>query len=206
MKFSTHNAARRRRGFTLPEMMVALGIFAVAMIAMVVVQIFGLRVYNLSSTKLIATTSGRKIIDKIRDPIRSGSTATVGFYTNSFSPIAGGTQQIGNALKVFYTLTYDLSSGATTTNTVIFYRNLTNTALYYISTNNALTVVASNLANTLCFQAEDVHGNILTNSSQNNPVIRVALDFSQWEFPILSGSGNSSNNYHLETRVTPRNK
>jgi hypothetical protein len=206
MKLLQDMPARQRRrrknllGFTLAEMMVTAAIFFLAYIAMVTVQIFGLRVYTLSSTKLIATNGGRKVMNNIRDPIRSASSVIVGFYTNSFSAIPSGSLQIGNAIQI-----YPPTNSVVTNNYIIFYQNPASSNLCYV-TNNITTVLADFVTNYLCFQAEDYQGNILSNYL-NNPVIRVELDFNQWEFPVIGGGFASAYDcYHLRTRVTRRVK
>jgi Tfp pilus assembly protein PilV len=206
MKFSsakfTENRTRHtaRLGFTLGEMMVTVGIFSIVVLAMLFVQIFGLRVYQLSSTKLIATTEGRQVMDKIRDPIRSANTVAVGFYTNSFTPIPSGSQ-IGNAILISL-----LTNSVVTNNYIIFYQFAASNQLCCVtSSNNVPTVVANYVTNNLCFQTEDCFGNVLSSPNQNNPVIRVDLGFIQLEF-TGGNSVSAYDFYHLQTRITPRIK
>jgi prepilin-type N-terminal cleavage/methylation domain-containing protein len=198
----TQVSARKRRqpklaGFTLAEMMIALAVFSLAMIALVGVQIFGLKVYTLSSTKLIATTGGRQLLDKLRDPIRSGNTVIVGNYNNSFSPIANGSPQVGNAVLISL-----VTNSVSTNNSIVFYHDNATGTLCSVQ-NNDTTVIANNVTNNLCFQAEDWQGNVLS-SYINNPVIRVDLGFIQWNFS--GGVSGYYNLYHLQTRVTRRPK
>jgi len=185
-------------GFTLVEVMISMSIFSLIVIAMVSLQIFGLKVYKLSETKLIATTGGRQLMDKIRDPIRAGSTVVVGLYNNSFSPIPTGSSQIGNALLVS---SFPIGS-TNTSNCVVFYQDQAASRLCMV-TNNIMTVVATHITNNLCFQAEDYRGTNLLNYI-NNPVIRVDLGFIQWEF---NGGGSGVYDfYHLQTRIARRAK
>ena len=75
------NRARRRavRGFTLAEMVITVGVFLFIFTGvMVAVQIFGLRIYTLAATKLVATAGGRKALNQIRDQIREGKMVYVG--------------------------------------------------------------------------------------------------------------------------------
>ena len=60
--YPNHTRPQRRSlyGFTLVEMYCTVAIFLMIVGAMVAVQIFGLRVYTLSATKLTATEGGRK--------------------------------------------------------------------------------------------------------------------------------------------------
>jgi hypothetical protein len=56
----------------------------------------------------------------------------------------------------------------------------------------------------MVFRAEDFRGNILTND-RNNRVIRMMLEFYQWEYPIASaGPGGMYDYYRLQTRITRR--
>ena len=66
------NRARRRnvRGFTLVEMVITVGVFLFIFVGvMVAVQIFGLRIYTLAATKLVATAGGRQALNQIRDQL-----------------------------------------------------------------------------------------------------------------------------------------
>jgi prepilin-type N-terminal cleavage/methylation domain-containing protein len=185
-------------GFTLAEMMIALAVFSLAMIAMIGVQIFGLRVYTLSSSKMIATTGGRQLLDKMRDPIRSANTVVVGFYNNnSFTSVTNGAPQIGNAILISM-----VTNAFTAQNSIVFYHDMASSSLRIV-TNNGNTVLANSITNDFCFQAEDFRGNLLSNYL-NNPVIRVDLGFIQWNFN--SGSSGYYNLYHLQTRVARRPK
>ena len=72
------------------------------------------------------------------------------------------------------------------------------------SSNSQVQVLAPYLTNQIAFIAEDFAGNTLTND-QNNRVIRMELDFYQWEFPVARvGVGAYYDYYHLQTRMTRR--
>jgi prepilin-type N-terminal cleavage/methylation domain-containing protein len=193
-------------GFTLGEMLIAVAIFSLVIAAMVAVQIFGLRVYTLAATKLTATQGGRETLNLIRDQVRSSQQVYVGIYTNStFAQIAAGSPQQGNALQ----LTWSTNSSYGNAN-VVYYQDPATTNLWSVS-NNVSTVVANYVTNYICFQAVDYTGtNVLTNY-QNNPVIFVTLQFSQWEYPIgyVGGSTNgvdSYDYYYLRARIARRVK
>jgi len=201
MKFFAKNNARNRkrfnRGFTLAEMLVTSTIFLVIIVAaMISVQLYGLRVYNLATTKVSAT------INDIRDRVRSAQVVYVGIYTNSaFSSIASGQNQIGNAVQIFP------ATNTATVNAIVFYMNPTNPSLNMVS-NGVDSVEANYVTNYNCFQAEDYQGNILTNYN-NNPVIAVTMMFSQLAFPVGyvgSVATNAYDYYRLHTRITRRFK
>ncbi|MGA2028506.1 MAG: hypothetical protein ABSG87_00320 [Verrucomicrobiota bacterium] len=211
MKFSTAIQIRSRAlvsAFTLVEIMVASFIFVSFVVGgMVAMQIFGIRNYQLSATKLMSSADSVKVLANIRDQIRGAASVQVGTMSSTnpagFLAITNGMNQVGNALQVF-------PIGTNFTSYTIFYMDAPTTNLYYISTtNDTQTATAANpgvllarwvVNNTNCFQAEDFAGNILTNN-QNNCTIHVALQFWEQEYSFQK---YSTNFYLLETRVTPR--
>lgn len=209
-KNTTHRAARGSVAFTLPEMLIAVGIFSIIIAGVVATQLFGLRTYTLSATKLAASDSARETLNKVRAQIRAAKGAYVGNCTSnnpqSFTLIGLPNAQAGNALKLFpttnnnYYIVYYLETGSTN-----FLKEYTIT-----NTSASTNTLASYITNTTIFYAEDYRGNTITNN-QNNRVIRMWLQFYQWEFPIAkvisSGSTNyynAYNNYQLRTRVVRR--
>jgi prepilin-type N-terminal cleavage/methylation domain-containing protein len=190
-------------GFTLVELMIASTILVSIVGAMVSVQIFGLRVCTLAETKLIATTSSRETLNSVRDQIRSSQQDYVGIYSNStFIRITNGLPQVGNALQIFTT------TNSSSTNFIVFYQDPSTNLIYSVDSTGNRDLLASYVTNYYCFQAEDYQGNIITNY-QNNPVITMVMDFSQWEYPIgyVGGSGaNAYDYYYLRTRIARRCK
>ena len=189
-------------GFTLVEMVVAMAVFTFIVGGMLAVQIFGLRVYTLASTKLYATTAARQTLNDIRDQIRQSQQVYVGTFSNGTFTQASGAQ-IGNALQIFTT------TNAASTNFLVYYQDpSTNEILWYANTPGNPKVVASYMTNYNCFQAEDYAGNVLSNYI-NNPVIRVTMNFYQWEYPIgfIGTNGvNAYDYYYLRTRIARRVK
>jgi type II secretory pathway pseudopilin PulG len=181
--------------FTLVEAVFAGFIFAILLLLGVIgLQIFAARVSQITSAKLIFSADSREVLNQIRSDVRGASSVVVGNYTTNgaFSTIATGTNQIGNALKVF---------GSTDTNNFnIYYLDANADTLSYVSTNGVVTKMARNVVNTTCFQAEDFQGNTNT-SPQNKCVIRVNLQFSTQEYGYAA---NRTNYYQLQTRVSPR--
>jgi prepilin-type N-terminal cleavage/methylation domain-containing protein len=196
-----------RQGFTLVEIMTVMAIFVMMVGAMVSLQIFGLRVYTLAATKISATTSGRQVLNDMRDRIRSAQVVYVGTYSNGFSQIPLGIAQQGNAIQIFST-----TNTADTNNAIVFYMDPTNsTNVMKMVSSGAETVVAKFMTNYYCFQAEDYRQNLLTNANAypDNPVIHVTMQFYQWEYPIgcVGGTGvNAYDYYCLNTRISRRTK
>ena len=202
-KARTHRVAIA--GFTMLEMMVTVAIFLFVVGAMVSVQIFGLRVYTLSATKLTATAGGREALNTIRDAIRSSKEVYVGMYSaGSFTRITNGAPQIGNALQIFST------TNLIATNFQVIYQNpASNMVLSRVGNSGTQDVLAQYMTNYYCFQATDYTGtNVFTNYN-NCPVINMTMKFFQWEYPIGFVGTNALNAYdyyYLRTRISRRSK
>jgi prepilin-type N-terminal cleavage/methylation domain-containing protein len=200
-----HSAQHHKTGFTLVELMMGMGIFLVVFVGVMVgLQVFGLRVYTLSATKLTATADARKSLNMLRWQIRSAKVVQVGNYTNgAFSRIANGLPQTGNALEIYFNGTNDEPNQIP----VIYYQDAGAANLYSVS-NGMVQRLASYVTNQYVFTAEDYQANTLS-SYDNNPVIRVTLKFYQWQYPIgFIGTNalNAYNHYRLQTRISRRLK
>jgi len=204
----------RAAGFTLVEIYIVSAIFLVLVGAMVALQIFGLQVYTLAATKLTATAGGRKAMNAIRDQVREAKLVDVGLYTNgstTFQAIGAGTNQIGNALLIF--------TNSSATNGQLFFMDQRSSSLLsatmtggaystngylYTGTPVGLVTNVPFVTNYWVFDAEDYLGNVLTNN-QNNRIVHMTLQFSQWEYPVAGvGSGALYDYYQLHTKVTRR--
>lgn len=190
-----------RSAFTLPEILVTSTIFVTFIVlGMVSLQLFGIRAYQLSATKLTASADSLRTLSQFRDQIRGAAALQVGDFTSNtstFVAVADGTNQVGKAVQVF--------PSTNTASYVIFYLNSVNTNLYMysIDTNGhaTTTLLARWLLNTNCFDAEDQTGTIVTNANQNDAAIHMKLQFYEKEYVF---AGNPTNYYYLETRTTPR--
>jgi len=208
------NWPRRKtvRGFTLAEMVITAGVFLFIFTGVwIAIQVFGLRITTLAATKLVATTGGRQSLNHIRDQIREARMVYVGncpsIGSSSFALITNAPQQ-GNALIIYpttdtswYTIYYLDTS--TTTNRLIQFNVTNSTTVTYSNT------LAKYLTNQMVFDMENWQGNIVTNeqSLDNRLLIRVTMQFSQWEYPVayVGGVGlNMYDYYQLRTRVYRR--
>jgi prepilin-type N-terminal cleavage/methylation domain-containing protein len=194
-------SSRARSGlhaFTLPEIMVVMAIFSLLAVVLVSSQLFGMRMYRISETKLSATASGRKALNEVRNEVRSGKLLIIGNGDEStFHPVADNSPQIGNALQIY---------PSTDTNTYVrFYLDTNDATLDRITSDTSNPqILASYITNYVVFQAEDFQGNVLTNND-NNRVVHMTLKFYQWEFPIAAvGHGGLYDYYQLQTRITRR--
>ncbi|HEX5397600.1 MAG TPA: hypothetical protein VFY06_00940 [Verrucomicrobiae bacterium] len=198
---------RRTAAFTLVEMMISVGLFLGILTGLIVgIQIFGMRVYTLAATKLTATEDARKTLNVLRNQIRSAKLVYVGTYANSaFSRIPDDLPQTGNALEIFFTGT----NGTPGARPVVYYQTTSGSTTGIFSVSNGVTSLMANyVTNYYVFTAEDYQANTLT-TYDNNPVIRVTMQFYQWEYPIgvVGTNGvNAYNYYRLQTRISRRAK
>ncbi len=197
----------RAAGFTLVEMMMATGIFLGIFVGVLIgLQIFGLRDYTLAATKLSATADARKSLNALREDIRSAKTVYVGNYSGGqFSRIANGQPQTGNALELFFP---DTNNEPVLSPTIYYQVSSDSENKLYSVTNNVETMLANYVTNYYVFTAEDYQGTTLINYD-NNPVIRITLQFYQWEYPIgvvSTNALNAFNHYRLQTRIGRRAK
>jgi Tfp pilus assembly protein PilV len=183
-------------GFTLTEILVVSALFVLLIGALVTTQIVGLKMHRIAETKLTATSEGREALTAIRDEIRAAKMVYVGNGdATSFLAITNDMPHVGNAIQIW-----------PTTNLTQFVRYYVDSATHTLMryTNGQAQPVAGFVTNTLAFRAEDFQGNILTNNV-NNRVIRMTLEFYQWQFPLATaGEGGMYDYYRLQTRVTRR--
>jgi hypothetical protein len=176
-----------------------------------------LRIYTLAATKLVATAGGRQALNQIRDQIREGKMVYVGNCSSpinsSFALIGTTNSQQGNALIIYpttnltwYTVYYlDFNSNPSIpyTNQLIQF-NVSNSVTTYTKT------LAKYVTNQIVFDMEDWQTHIVTNeqSLDNRLLVRVTMQFLQWEYPIAkvgpSGGWNAYDYYQLRTRVFRR--
>jgi prepilin-type N-terminal cleavage/methylation domain-containing protein len=190
----------RLHAFTLSEVMVVMAIFSTLVLTIVSAQVYGLRMYTISETKLTVSADARVALNRIRDEIRSGKLLYVGNgdeNEKNFQFIADNSPHQGNALRICAT---------TDTNRYVYYYVDTNqfTLNRKYSGRDVVQVLARNITNQIVFRAEDFQGNVLTNYV-NNRVIRMSLHFYQREY-AANGSGGLYDYYQLQTKIARRTR
>jgi prepilin-type N-terminal cleavage/methylation domain-containing protein len=194
----TGGSAGRCAGFTLTELMVSMMLFSLVIIGGLYSHIFGLKMSAFTQAKLRATHNARAALNYTRAEIREATTLQVGNgNANGFTNVAANSAQQGNALQIWPTVN--------TNNFVRYFVDSKDKALKrQASGTTNVQVIANYITNQIVFRAEDFVGNVLTNS-QDNRVIRIRLDFYQWEFAVLqSGAGDFYDYYRLQTKVARR--
>jgi len=180
----------RNAGFTVAEIMISMTIFLLVVSGVLATHIFGLKMATVNRSKLVATQDAREALNNVRDDIRSGKIVYVGNGTaNSFTRIPVNSPQQGNSILIHPTLN--------TNRFVQYFVDFSDDTLKRRESGSEIAIVANFITNLIPFRAENYLGQVLTND-QNNRVIRMNLEFYQWEFP------EEYDYYGLQTKVTRR--
>jgi len=186
---STHRAA-----FTITELLVAVTILTFVVGGVIAANLYGLRMFRISQTKLLASDGARRAIGKMADEIRNADSLYVGNLSNgTFYAIADGAIQAGTSLFINPTTNHSQF--------ILYYINSAdNTLRRTTSASNAL-VAARSITNNIAFSAQDCLGNILTNSVQDNRTFHVDLEFYRAKY-----QGVVADSFKLESSITRRLK
>ena len=187
--------AAATRAFTLAELMTTMAVFAMVVLAMVSLQIFGFKMNSFTSSKLKSTAYSLKVLNQIRNQVRGASLVQVG---NGSSTLFTATGTNGNALQIYPT---------TNLNNYIRFYLATNAAasynLYTITNGGQSSSIASNIINQIAFQLEDYQGSNIVAGSTAHYTIQMTLQFSQLAY---SDPVPAYDYYVLQTLMTPRNQ
>jgi len=179
------------KGFTLPEILIAMTVFLLVIGGIISANLFGLSMFQITETKLNVTQWSRETIEKITGEVHACNDVQVGNVTNGgFEGLLDGETQQGTSLLIYPT--------ANTNNYIIYFVNLADQTFRRTDQSSNTVILADSVTNTLAFFAQDLSGNILTNS-QNNQVIHLTLEFYQ---PARFMQG--ADYYKLETSMKQR--
>ena len=209
---STPFGSCKKLAFTLVEMIFSLSIFSLVALALVTVNLLGLRENQLIESKCGASDSSRRALSKLPEDIHSAKMWKVGNVSapfNNFTAIADNTAQNGNALQLFQTTNNSAY--------VLYYFDLTDAAnsngklCRYTSANSTPTCLASNLVNWLTngysFVAEDYTGTVATNEGTSRAykcMIHAKLQFARFQYPLTPvGTNGLYDYYKMEFKATP---
>ncbi len=193
--FSNSDRGRRPKpdnGFTLAEILIAMTVFLLMLAGIIAANLFGLRMFQVNTTKLNITTWSRQTVEKMTTEIHSCNSVSVGNITNGvFDGLLNGETQQGTALLVYPT--------TNTASYIIYFVNLSDQSFRRTTDQpGSAEILADSVTNTIAFTAQDFSGNVLTNN-QNNRVIHLTLEFYQ-PARFLQGADY----YKLETSMTRR--
>lgn len=190
--FSPTGGNNQRAGFTLAEVLVSATLFVLLLGGIVGANLFGMRMFQLTQTKLKCGDGARKALGLLTDEIQRCNNTWVGNVTNgAFVGLLDGEPQTGSALMI--------QASANATNFAIYFLNSGDQSFRRsLSANGSTTIIAETVTNAAIFQAQDFLGNVLTNA-QDNRVIHISLGFFQQQ-PWLPVADYA----RVETAVTRR--
>jgi hypothetical protein len=181
---------------TLVEMMIAMGLFSLAVVGLIYTHLFGLQQDQLVQSKLGASDASRRSFDLLVVDIRSCKSWRIGNGgLDGFVPIPNGTNQQGNALMIYPT---------TGTNPYVMYYFDTARRQLHRGRSGAsgAELIAGNLTNTMFFRAENYRGQTQTDLSHKG-VVNVVMQFCQYQYPLtMVGPGHYYDYYKMEFRLT----
>jgi len=208
---SVNDQRVRRRAdlaHTLIEMMFAMGVLVLVILALMSAHLMGMREQQWVESKSGASDTSRRLLNQLPVDIRSSKMWFIGSMSGStFSIITNSSQ--GTALRLFQTtngsqsITYYFDLGAA---------SASDGHLVRVTTSNTTpVVVASNLVNWLgngyTFNVEDYNGSPATNDADSNSykcIIHVMLQFCQFQYPLTQvGTNGLYDYYKIEFKVTP---
>ena len=180
-----------KQGFTLPEIMVTLTIFLFILIGVTFAHLFGLRLFQMHSTKLKVTQWARLTIENVADQIHGCYSVQVGNKTaGGFTGFLPGETNQGNGLLIQPT--------TNAANFIVYFVNLADQTFQRTDQSGNAFILANSVTNTLPFCAQDFSGNVLTNN-QNNKLIHLTLQF--YHAPTYL---KSADYFQLETSIKQR--
>ena len=167
--FSRVRSQTPDQGFTLPEILIALTIFLFIIVGITYAHLFGLRMFQMTNTKLRVTQWARLTIENLTDQIHGSYNVQVGNKTpGGFTGFLPGETNQGTSLLIQPT--------ENTNNYIVYFVNLADQTFQRTDQSGNAVILADSVTNTVAFSAEDFSGNVLTNN-QNNQVIHLMLEF-----------------------------
>src|ERR1017187_6588680 len=163
--------AWRGLAFTLAEMMIAMAVFSLMIVALIYANLFGLRQDELVESKLGASSSSRRGFDQLLTDIRSAKVWNLGNGSfTTFTQITNDVVQKATALQISLT---------TDTNQYIrYWFDTNNFQLCHMHSGATNIIIAKNLTNSFYFYGEDFQGNVQTNLTKKY-VIHVTMQRSE---------------------------
>src|SRR5256885_5401314 len=187
----------RQGAFTLPNLLVSMGIFMMVIGGVLASHLFGLRMVEFTKIKLTVNDAIPRGIEQMREEVHSAKIVRVGLGTQtSFTEATNNTPQQGNAIQIYPT---------SDTNVFIrYYLDGSSKALQRLATNAVVTIMADIVANLTVFTAEDFRGNVLTNKDDRS-IIGLNLQLSQLRGSgIQFGPGNHYTSYQMRHKMARR--
>jgi len=170
MKPASLILVRRRRAFTIPELMVALTIFGFVTIGIIFSHLDGWTMFHITETSISPTTVARQVAGKLTDEIRTCNNTLIGNVKNGvFVALLNGEKQEGNGLAIYPT--------PSASSYIIYFVNSADQTLRRTTDKtNSTLILAQSITNGVVFRAENHLGQVQTNKL-NNRVIHFDFEF-----------------------------
>jgi len=157
------------RGFTLPEVLITMTLFLFVLGGVIFAHLFGLRLFQMTNTKLRVTQWARLTTESLADQIHGSYSVQVGNKTTGgFVGFLPGEVNEGTSLLIQPT--------ENPTNYVVYFLNVADQTFQRMDQSGNVAILADSITNQLAFSAQNFSGNLLTNR-QNNQVIHLTLEF-----------------------------
>ena len=184
--------------FTLPNALVALSVFMMVMAGVLASHQFGLRMLEITRSRINTTDDSRQAINLLTSEIRSAKIVRVGNGTaTAFTPLGPQIFQQGNSLQINLT---------TNTNDFIrYFRDATDSTLKRVASGSTnVTPIIGSITNIVIFSAQNHAGAILKNR-QSHCIIAMRLFFFRLENGLVPlGPTNYFKSYQLNARFAHR--
>jgi prepilin-type N-terminal cleavage/methylation domain-containing protein len=194
MKLSSRAAPGYRRAFSLPELLVTMAVSLLISIAIVGSQLFGIRLTEVTQTKIHSTDKMRQLMRLFNSDIQTARLIQVGNGSYAaFAEAPAQTPQQGNALQIYPTDDPNVF--------VRYFHTTGDLTLQRMKSDGSVAQLAGGVSHATIFTLENFSGNVLTNR-QYNAVIGIDLRFSRLENPDLPvGPQHHYKSYQFKTRM-----
>lgn len=187
-----------QRAFTFTEMMVSLAILLVVSTGIISSHYFGLRMYEITRTRLGASDATRNGFNQLTEEIRTAKAIQIGQGTlTTFAESGVNTLQQGNAVQIYPTADKAIF--------IRYFRDDKDQNVKRVTDNSAdISVLAQSVSNAVVFTCEDFSGRVLTNR-QSSFAVGIRFQFCalpDTQAPV--GPGNYYDSYQWQTRITRR--
>jgi prepilin-type N-terminal cleavage/methylation domain-containing protein len=179
--------------FTLTEMMVAMSLFSMVVLAILGCHFTGLEFMEFVRPKVQNAQFARETIGGLIEEARAANSITVGTGTfSSFTAVSTGSPQQGNAIRIYTT--------ATNTPYIYYFADASSGTIYRAGLNSTnLVALATGVTNTQPFTLESYNGTIFTNN-QNSAALGVLIQMRS-----ISGWKKMTDTFQVRARITRRN-
>jgi len=194
MKLSSRAEPGHRRAFSLPELLVTMAVSLLISIAVVGSQLFGIRLTEVTQTKIHSSDKARQLMRLFNSDIQTARLIQIGNGSpTSFAEAPAQAPQQGNALQIYPT---------DATNVFVrYFRMAGDLTLKRMMNDGSVADLAGGVSNAVVFSLEDFRGNVLTDR-QHNAVVGIDLRFLRLENPDLPvGPRHHYKSYNFKTRI-----